>query len=167
MSKYYICLLYCMEKSKLGEEKIIKNKKGLTLIELILVSFMISLFFLVTFPMSRKLYDSYLLKLTAKEIRSTLYLAQQLSIDESRDYGVELFQDSYRIREQVFNGKILQRQKINNGIKVMPGNSPRITYNRHGNSSYGYFVLSNKQGEKIKIEAMIGTGKVRISNVYR
>lgn len=145
----------------------IANKKGLTLIELVLVSFMVSLFFLLTFPMNNKLHDRYLLTSTAKEIRSTLYLAQQMSMDESRDYGVELFQESYRIRDQIFNGKILHREKIDDRIKVMPGNSPRITYNRHGNTSYGYFVLSNRQGEKIKIEAMIGTGKIKISNIYK
>lgn len=145
----------------------INNKEAFTLIEIILVCFIISLFFLFTFPMSRSLYDRYLLKSTAKDIRSTLYLAQQLSIDESRDYGVELFQDSFRIREQLFKGRILPRQKIHNRIRVLPGNSPRIIYNRHGNTSYGYFVLSNRQGDKVKIEAMIGTGRVRISDIYR
>ncbi|NLM03584.1 MAG: hypothetical protein GX214_00990 [Clostridiales bacterium] len=139
----------------------------MTLIEVLLVTAIIGLLFTCIFHIGEKVWDNHLLKITANEIKSALYLAQQLSIDESRDYGLELLTDNFRIREQVFRGRIPFRQEINSRIKVMPGSSPRVIYNRHGNSNYGFFILTNKHGMKIKIEVMIGTGKVQISDIYK
>ncbi|SNR86568.1 competence protein ComGD [Anaerovirgula multivorans] len=144
----------------------LSNNKGFTLIEILLVVTIITLFGFMIFPMNRGLYDRFLLEATAKEIKSALHIAQQLSIDESRNYCVEVFEKSFRVREHKIGGKVAYSQKIDDRIKVMPGYDHRINYNREGTTSYGIFVLSNKQEDKIKLEVLLGTGRVRISSLY-
>jgi len=139
--------------------------KGFTLIEILLILSIMTIIFSIVIPINIGLYDRLLLKATAKEIKSSLHMAQQLSLDESRNYCVELFSSNFRVREQVVGGKIVYRQKIDDRIKVLTGYDHRITYNRDGNTAYGCFALENRQKDKIMIEVMIGTGRVRISSL--
>ncbi|AKL95281.1 prepilin-type N-terminal cleavage/methylation domain-containing protein [Clostridium aceticum] len=144
----------------------LRNQRGFTLIELVITLFLLGILVSVTFPTYNGVYDRFLLQNTANEIKSALYLAQQYSLDESRDYCFELFQDIFRVREQKFGGRVVYRQKIDETIKVLPGYSSDATYNCHGTSSYSKFVLGNKKGEKIYIETMLGTGRARVSKIY-
>src|SRR5690606_18722814 len=106
------------------------------------------------------------LKSTAMELKSALQLSQELSIDESREYCVELIDDTFRVREFVARGRIVFTRKFDKNILVHKGSQNRIAYNRHGETQYGKFILVNRKGEKIEIDTLIGTGKVRISDIY-
>ena len=78
------------------------NKKGFSLLELILVISIISTLFFIMFPAYKNIQQRQLLWATAYEMKSDAYLAQQLSLDQSRQYAIEIFENRYRIREQVF-----------------------------------------------------------------
>lgn len=92
-------------------------------------------------------------------------MAQQLSIDESREYRVEILGDSFRVREDKFGGKVVYSKSLNPRISLLHGSDDRFKYNRHGNTGYGNLTIINKSGNKLKIEVMIGTGRVRISSL--
>lgn len=145
-----------------------RRNKGFTLIEVLLTVSIITFLAFIVFPINSGIYDKLLLKSTAKEIRSALYLAQQLSIDESREYRIVFFENSFQIRESKFGGKVVYSQKINDRINLIkgPGCYDSVEYNRNGVTPYAKFLLSNKKGEKIAIDVLIGTGRVRISSVY-
>ncbi|ARE87555.1 pilus assembly FimT family protein [Clostridium formicaceticum] len=143
-----------------------KDRRGFTFIELIVTVAVLAILLLVALPGCNGLYHRFLLKTTADEMKSALYLAQQYSIDESRDYCFELFDDIFRIREPKIGGKIAYRQKIDEKIKVLPGYSSDVTYNCHGITPYSKFVLANRRGERVQVEVMLGTGRVRVSDIY-
>ncbi len=144
----------------------LRENKGFTLIELLLVISIISLFSSILLPINKGIYDKVLLRITAREIKAALHMAQELSIDESKNYCVELVDNTFHIRERVVGSQIVYRKKINDRIKIRSESDVRITYNRNGVTNYGMFVLHNKENMRIKIDVLIGTGKVRISKIY-
>lgn len=142
------------------------NENGFTLIEvLVTLSLFVILSSIAVFAPSG-IYHRILLKSTAVEIREALYLSRQLSLDESRSYCVELLEDKFRLREHVGGGRIVLRQEFNKNISKFKNSQDRISYNRNGETSYGKFTLANKKDQKIDIEILIGTAKIRISDIY-
>lgn len=144
----------------------ISNENGFTLLEILIVlSLFIILCSIAVFAPSN-IYYKTLLKSTAIEIKEALQLAQQLSLDESREYCVELIGEGFRVREYLSGGRTILIQQFNKNISVSQESNDRISYNRNGETGYGKFILVNKKGRKIIIDTLIGTGRVRISNIY-
>lgn len=145
----------------------ISNKNGFTLIEVLATLFLFSMITLIVVSPPSNMYYRLLLKSTAVEIKEALYLSQQLSLDECKSYCVELIGgNKFRIREHLVGGKVVLIQEFNKGISVSEESDGRISYTRAGETNYGKFVLVNEKGQKIDIDALIGTGKVRISDIY-
>ncbi len=142
------------------------NDKGFTLIEVLITLSMLGIISLISISVPNEIHDKFLLKSTAAEIKSALELSQQLSLDESREYAVELLNDEYRVREFRVGGKIVLFKKLDINISVYKGSQNRIYYTRDGTTNYGKFILINDKDQKITIDTLIGTGKVRISNIY-
>ena len=142
------------------------KEKGFTLIEVLIILALLAILGSIGVSITSNVYHRVLLKSTAVQIKEALQLAQQLSLNESKEYCVELINDKFRVREYVKNGKVVLIQQFNKNILVSKESQSRISYNRNGETSYGEFVLINKTGQKIVIDTLIGTGKVRISNVY-
>lgn len=142
------------------------NGKGFTLIEVLVVISIIGIFASMAVPVNNHLYHRTLLENTANEMKSALYLAQQMSLDESREYGFEVYKDIFRIREHKLRGDVVYVREINPRIKVVAGKGKNVIFNRHGETAYRLFILENKQGNTIKIEVMIGTGRVRMTKDY-
>ncbi|ABR48636.1 hypothetical protein Amet_2483 [Alkaliphilus metalliredigens QYMF] len=138
------------------------NEKGFTLIEIIITLSIIAIMGAMAFPSYRGFYNEIALKTTAQEIESALHLAQQRSIDESREFCVELIGNEIRVREYVFGGKVVFLQEMSPKIKVSTESLSRISYTRDGVSRYGAFVITNGKN-KAKVDTLIGTGRVRIS----
>ena len=143
-----------------------KNRNGFTLIEVLVILALLTLLSSIVVSIPNNMYHKVLLKSAAVEIREALYLSRQLSLDESREYCVELMEDKFRVKEDKSGGKIVLTQKFNDNISGVKGPKNRISHNRSGETSYGKFVLINKKGQKICIEVLIGTGRVRISDIY-
>lgn len=143
------------------------NEKGLTLIEVIIALSLFAILSFISISTPSNIYDRTLLKSTAIEIKSALNLSQQLSLDESKEYCVEIVGDNrFRVKEYIKNGKIVLNQEFHKNILISSESDKRIFHNRNGETSYGKFILINKKGKKIIIDTLIGTGKVRISEVY-
>ncbi|QEK13613.1 hypothetical protein FQB35_06960 [Crassaminicella thermophila] len=136
---------------------------------MVIVLMIIGIFSLMVFPAYEGLYDKILLETTANKIKSSLLLAQQLSLNESMLYCVEIINEGrgFRIREDKFQGKVIFVEKLNKKIKFdLVIHCYKITYSRKGVPNYGKFIISNEEGEKIKIETLIGTGRVQITKMY-
>ena len=142
------------------------NEGGFTLIEIFITLSLFALLSSIVISIPNGMYHKILLKSAAAEIKEALYLSRQLSLDESREYCVELMEDKFRVREDKAEGKIVLTQEFNKGISGIKDPKNRISYNRSGETGYGKFVLINKKGQKIHIEILIGTGRVRISDIY-
>jgi len=144
----------------------IDNKKGYTLVELLVVLSLFSILSLISISTPNRIYDRVLLTSAAMEVKSALQLSQQLSLDESKEYCVEFIGDTYRVREYVIKGRVVLSREFDKNIATHKGSQNRIAFNRNGETPYGKFILVNKKGEKIDIDTLIGTGKVRISDIY-
>lgn len=142
------------------------SEKGFTLLEVLVALSLFAILSLIAISTPSNLYYRTLLKSTAMEIKSALQLSQQLSLDESKMYCVELLEDRFRIKEDFYGGKVILTQKLDKNISVSKESQSKITYSRNGETSYGKFILINKNGQKIIIDTLIGTGKVRISDIY-
>lgn len=146
--------------------KVLSNKKAFTLLEIILVLSLISLAVLITMPVSIDLHYRTLLRSTAIEIREALLLAQALSLDESKEYCVEIIGGKFRVREYINGGRIVLAKKLDKNIYIPSNSHERISYNRNGETGYGKFILKNRQGKTITIDTLIGTGRVRVSDIH-
>ncbi|QUH20682.1 type II secretion system protein [Alkaliphilus sp. B6464] len=142
------------------------NEKGFTLLEVLVGLSLFGILGLITISIPNRLYDRTVLTSAAMEVKSALHLSQQLSLDESREYCVEFIGDTFRVREYVVRGRVVLSRKFDKNISVYKASQSRISYNRHGETQYGKFILVNKKGKKIDIDTLIGTGKIRISDIY-
>lgn len=143
-----------------------KNEKGFTLIEVLIALSLIALLSTIAVFTPNDLYNDMLLTSTALKVKSALYLSQRLSLNESREYCVEIIGSNYRVREYVTGGKIILVENINTNISISKESDSRIFYTRDGTTKYGKFVFVNNKGKKINIDTLLGTGKVRISDIY-
>lgn len=142
------------------------EEKGFTLIEVLIGLSLFSILSLIVINTPTRLYHKTLLKSTALEIKSALELSQNLSINESKEYCVEFISDEYRVREYVTRGRVVFSRSIDKNIFLHKGSQNRISYTRHGETQFGKFTLINIKGEKIDIDTLIGTGRVRVSDIY-
>lgn len=143
------------------------NKNGFTLLEVLIALSLFSILSLIAISTPSGIHDRTLLKSTALEIKSALHLSQQLSLDESKLYCVQIVGGNrFRVKEDKAGGKIILTKQFHKNISVTSNSVDRISHNIHGETSYGKFILVNTKGDKIFIDTLIGTGKVRISDVY-
>jgi len=141
-------------------------RDGYTLLELVLVVAILGLLMSIAFPNLAAIHQQTQLKTTAAELESALQLARQLSADESREYVVELTNEQFHVRENRLGSPLIFKQMLPRGIERSPGSIQRVTYNRHGLTGYGLFVMNNRRGQCIDIEVHIGTGRVTVSDLY-
>jgi len=142
------------------------NEKGYSLVELLVVLSLFGILSSISIATPNKLYDRVVLTSAAMEVKSALQLSQHLSLDESKEYCVEFIGNRFRVREYVVRGRIVLSREFDKNIAVHNGSESRISHNRHGETQYGKFILVNKKGSKIDIDTLIGTGRVRISDIY-
>ena len=143
-----------------------KDREGVTLLEIITVVSLISILCSIALVNPMKLYHRAKLKAAAMEIKEALKLSQQLSLNESKVYCVEVFKERYRVREYITGGVIVLSKDFDKEISMHRGSESRIEYNRDGETKYGKFILTNQLEERINIEVLIGAGRVRVSDIY-
>lgn len=141
------------------------NKDGVTLIELIVVMFIIGLLFSIAVPNAQAIYQRTILRNSAHELESALQMARQLSMDESKSYEVFLSKDRFSIRESIAFGQRIHIWDLPQGVERAEKSDLRISFNRRGVTNYGKFTLRNRD-DRIDIEIHIGSGRIVISDVY-
>ncbi len=151
------------------EEKfiVIKDTKGFTLIEVILVVSILS--FLFSIPV---LNTNYLLKFVERkeinELKEDIYYARNRAIVESKIYSVDILVDknSYAIYTYDTYRKLIKSKKLKGNLKI------KYTTIKNDELMFGYLgipietgtiVLINNRGEEIKIAVTPVTAKI---NVY-
>lgn len=151
------------------EEKfiVIKDTKGFTLIEVILVVSILS--FLLSIPV---LNTNYLLKFVERkeinELKEDIYYARNRAIVESKIYSVDILVDknSYAIYTYDTYRKLIKSKKLKGNLKI------KYTTIKNDELMFGYLgipietgtiVLINNRGEEIKIAVTPVTAKI---NVY-
>ncbi|MBB6216609.1 competence protein ComGD [Anaerosolibacter carboniphilus] len=150
----------------MADTDLMENRKGFTLMEVLIVISILGILSTMLLPTYSKLYETYILRTTAIKVKGLLNLGQELSIDESRRYCIEIINDKFRLREQDILGKTIDTIILDKRIKILPGSDYEVVYNRDGTSSFARFILGNTHGERTDIEVSIGTGRVRIINRY-
>ncbi len=95
-----------------------------------------------------------------------MFMARQLSMDESKPYEVLLSESRFSIRESSSTGKRIKNWNYPNGVGKASSSDDNISFNRKGVTGYGKFTLENRRKDRIDIEIHIGTGRVVMSNVY-
>ncbi|MDW7670633.1 MAG: prepilin-type N-terminal cleavage/methylation domain-containing protein [Bacillota bacterium] len=141
-------------------------RKGYTLMELIVVLAVLALFMGIAFPSFFAHRDRVLLKTTAAELESSLMLARQLSMDENREYVVELMKSQFRVRQNWAGAPAVVSIDYPPGIKRNVGSHTQVVYGRDGLTGYGKFVLENRRKQRMMVEIHIGTGRVTVSDIY-
>ena len=141
------------------------NNRGFTLIELICVICILGIVTTLFVCMNVNARDSFALKNTSYEIRNALQLAQQLSIDECQSYRFEIIGRDYIVKQDFLTGREVLRKNLLDGINVCPTSNQYVTFNRNGVTTYSSFTFKNKFGNGVRVETLIGTGRVQIINI--
>jgi len=139
-----------------------RDNRGFTLIELILVIAFLGILFTMTNSFVNY-KGQLLLNTTAYEVRNAMQLAQQLSIDETRSFSFEVVGRDYIVKENLVSGREVLKKEFPKEISVDPASNQRVSFNRNGVTNYSVFILKNNRGNGIKIETLIGTGRVLVT----
>ncbi len=140
-----------------------RNNKGFTLIEMLLVLGIMLLIFAIAIPKKQGIDDDLLLYQTVVEIENTLKLARHLSIDESTTYRMDINKKEVTLRKYLHNTEPVYSFHIPESIEVRITTYNVIHFNRNGASGYNRIVVENGKQERYILETSIGTGRINIS----
>ncbi len=142
------------------------NKKGVTLIELIIVMVIIAIGATLVIPSIGSWIPTYRLRGATRDIVSTLRTAQMKAISMNTDYQVR-FPDAttYILEYQTTSGWIAEGvpQTLPQGITITafpPGN--RFLFNPNSTATTGSLTLKNNKESTRRISLTTSTGRIRV-----
>jgi len=146
----------------------LREQKGLTLIELVLVIFTLGLLAALVFPNAVDIINNHRLESTAKEIVSDLRVAQQMAISREKFFRVIMNDESpatnpkniYYIKE--VNGPTIKTVKLPANITFYVSHVFDFSYT--GETLNRTIQLVNKRTNKSKFIIIFSTGRIRISD---
>ncbi len=145
------------------------NRKGITLIELIIVMTIIAIAALLMVPNIGAWLPNYRLKGAARDIVSTMRLAQMKAASTNMSYRVTFDggDNSYIVQYQTTAGLTDEgaRQTLPTGITMainLDGGVNYAVFNPNSTSSSGNIQLQNPRGGRKTITLFSTTGRVRI-----
>ncbi len=141
-------------------------KKGYSLMELVLVLALLSIVAGVAIPNVMAYQHRMWLTTTAKELESAILLAKQLSIDEDREYVVELGNHRFSVRQNYANATRVISTTYPAGVTPASTSQRQLVITRGGLTSYVKFILENRRHQRIDVVIHIGTGRVERSALY-
>ena len=147
------------------------NKKGVTLIELIVVMVIIAIGAAFVAPNIGAWIPNYHLRSTARDIVSAMRTAQMKAVSMNMQYRVnlddaEIGANSYILQQNsggiwINEGEI---QRMPSGITIsaitLPGK--HAEFNPNSTSSTGSMILTNTKGAQKRIVLTAATGKLRV-----
>ena len=145
------------------------NKKGITLIELIVVFVIIAIGAVLLAPNIGSWLPHYRLRSAARDIVSTMRTAQIKAVSTNMEYRVSFNQGAANYILQYRNTGGLwvnegETQMLPSGIQInaitIPGNNAE--FNPNSTSSTGSVTLQNSKGSQRRIILTAATGRVRV-----
>ena len=154
---------------QVGDRMSIKrmNKKGVTLIELVVVFVIIAIGAVLLVPNIGGWLPSYRLRSATRDIASTMRTAQMKAVSNNMEYRVFFPDASSYVLQRNSGGFITEGvpQTIPPGISVdlsnLPGNNAQ--FNPNSTCSIGSVTLTNTKGTQKRITLTPATGRVRIN----
>ena len=143
------------------------DKKGVTLIELIVVVVIIAIGAVLTIPNMGSWIQSYRLRSAARGIVSTMRVAQMKAVSNNMEYQVVITGGSYKL-ERNSGGWVQEGDTetfpagitIFNNTFVNPAGNPLFRPNSSSNG--GTLVLQNVKGTQQTIRVLPSTGRITI-----
>jgi type IV fimbrial biogenesis protein FimT len=147
------------------------SRKGVTIIELIVVMVIIAIAAALTIPNIGAWLPNYRLRTAARDIVSTMRAAQMKAVSSNVEYRVKFDagKASYTLEVRTTEGLDTwmpegAEQKMPTGIQIhevnLPGNSAE--FNPNSTSSPGNVVLRNSKEVERRIVLYSATGRIRV-----
>ena len=140
------------------------NKKGITLMELIIVMAIIAIGAVLMVPNIGAWLPNYRLKSAARDIVSTMRVAQMKAVTSNVEYRVSFVGNSYVIERGPGWASEGGTQDLPSGIGINSSTfvDGRVVFNPSGTASAGNLVLQNPKLAQKKIIVASTTGRIRI-----
>src|SRR4030042_829050 len=154
------------------------NKRGITLMELVIVMAIIAMGAVLMVPNIAGWLPNYRLRSATRDIVSTMRVAQIKAVTSNVDYRVS-FNDgdkSYILQRQTTSGINVfvdegSTQDLPSGItydSITFGGDPYVTFKPNSTAvAGGSVVLKNTRGTQKRISVLFTTGRGRIEEDYR
>lgn len=147
-----------------------KCKKGVTLVELVVVMAIIALGAVLFVPNLGTWISYYRLRSATRDITSALRTAQMKAVSNNISYRVRFNagENSFVILYQTTDDFKPEgpSQKLPQGVAIsevsFSGGTDYVVFNRDSTSSAGHLTLSNAKGTKRTITVSSATGRVRV-----
>ena len=142
------------------------NKKGVTLIELVVVFVIIAIGAVLLAPNIGAWLPNYRLRSATRDITSMMRTAQLKAVSTNMEYRVRFLDAKSYVLERNTGGFIPEgaTQTIPNGVSLdlsnLPGNEAH--FNPNSTCSIGSMTLTNTKGTQKRITLTPATGKVKI-----
>ena len=137
------------------------NKKGVTLLELIVVMAIIAIGAVLTVPNLGPWMANYRLRGATRDITSTLRTAQMRAVSNNLDYEVFFAGSTYILRRNSLGIPVPEgvTQTLPTGISiVLPVNNP-LTFSPNSSSNGGTIQLTNTRNTRT-ITVLPSTGRI-------
>lgn len=137
------------------------GERGISLLEVMVVLIVLSIFGGISFSVGASALDNYKLDRSAQILVSDLREAREKALDENVWQEVKLFSstNSYRLLR---SGVPQQDVVLDNGVVLKSGNLD-ISFYPSGSPSVGAtIILANKRGKELKVIIAPVTGRVRL-----
>jgi type IV fimbrial biogenesis protein FimT len=147
------------------------NKKGVTLIELIVVLVIIAIAAALAVPSIAAWLPNYRLRTATRDIVSTMRTAQMKAVSTNLEHRVQFNAEggSYIVQRQTTAGVDVWvddgvSQTIPSGIRFHEINlaNNRVTFNPNSTSTSGNVALRNKRDTEKRIVLFAATGRIRV-----
>jgi type II secretion system protein H len=149
--------------------------KGFTLIELVLVLFIIGIASALAVGLLYRSMDNVRLKTAAKELSASLRYARSHAVTEKQIYSFVLNQSGYGLYAEPQNKSDAEQEKtilifqkiFPHGIiaEYQDSEDMRIDFYPHGDSTGGEIRLKNEKGSEMVITVEQVSGKVKIEKI--
>lgn len=146
----------------------IKKQSGLTLIELLIVIFIVGILVLIGSPAFKNFQPGLQLRSAARDLISDLRYVQQLAITEQLEYCLQIFPSEKKYQMfQCGQSEILEEKSFPEKIEqvtVSGLTDNEVRYNPYGAvAEGGSIILENSKGETKTVLVKI-SGFVKIAN---
>ena len=139
------------------------NRKGVTLIEVIVVLVIIAIAATLAIPNIAAWLPRYRLRTATRDVVSTMRTAQMKAVSTNLEHGVQFYPEEggYTVYHGTTEGP---KQLLPSGIRfheiTLAGN--HAVFNPNSTSSSGSVTLRNKRDAEKKIVLFAATGRIRV-----